>query len=80
MFKNKSHDSMSLPQYLHNLQGLSLSLSSGVFLIALFNGHCRADGLEDCPTAVIDITDYLTTPVLALDPILVLCFLLHKAV
>lgn len=30
--------------------------------------------------AVIDITDYLTTPVLALDPILVLCFLLLKAV
>lgn len=30
--------------------------------------------------AVIDITDHLTTPVLALDPILVLCFLLHKAV
>lgn len=30
--------------------------------------------------AVIDITDHLTTPVLALDPILVLGFLLHKAV
>lgn len=61
---------------------MPIAVKWGMFLIdARFNGHWRADGLEDCPICCNwRITDHLTTPVLALDPILVLCFLLHKAV
>lgn len=44
-------------------------------------GTAEANALEDCPTCGNgQIAGHLTTPVLALAPILVFCVLPHKAV